>query len=776
VALRFPRALAAVLAAFAGFAFGQANEGALRLLVTDATGRGLSAAVQVVSQGNQYARTLSTSTGGQLDLSRLPFGAYRVEIRCSGFATVQSSVEIRSTIPTQFAVRMNIAPPIESVTVSTSDALLAVDQAGSISILGKESIRDRVTSIPGRSLQDLVITQPGWIFEGNAVLHPRESEYQTQFIVDGVPLTDNRSPSFGTEIAADGVQSLAIYTAGIPAEYGRKMGGVIEVNTAQDAQNGLHGQAVLSGGSFASAGGSAQAQYSNVRNALGGSASASRTDHYLNPVVPQNYTNTGNIGDFAIRYERDQTPHDTLAFAVRHEFSRFDLPNELLQQAAGQLQTGNNAETMGNATYQHLFSDRTSLNFNAMGRDDSNNFNSNANSTPILVFQHNHFQEAYFRLAATLDRGVHEFKVGVDSDNTFLNEKFGYLISDPSRFDEDTPPTFSFVGSRPDLEQAVFVQDLIRLSKWTIAAGLRWDHYRLLLNRQALEPRFAVSRYFSSTGLVTHFAYDRIFQTPSSENILLSSSTDIESLDPENFLRLPVKPSVGDYYEAGISKAFAKELRLDANYFRRVLNDYADDDQLENTTISFPIAFSRGIIYGLEGKIEVPGWHGFNGFASYSYSVGNVWFPVTGGVFLGDDASSAVSESVGHFPASQDQRNTFRGRLRYQLAPRLWVAGGADFNSGLPFEFVGDPATVLAQYGPEVLGRLNFERGRIDPSFKVNASVGVMLHHSEHSNTVLQFDGVNLSNTLDVLDFGGLFSGNAIGPPRSAFMRLTSTF
>lgn len=78
--------------------------------------------------------------------------------------------------------------------------------------------------MPGRSLQDLVNSQPGWLYEGNAVLHPRGSEYQTQFVVDGVPLTDNRSPSFGPEIEADDADSMSIYTAGIPAEYGRKMG------------------------------------------------------------------------------------------------------------------------------------------------------------------------------------------------------------------------------------------------------------------------------------------------------------------------------------------------------------------------------------------------------------------------------------------------------------------------------------------------------------------------------------------------------------------------
>ena len=49
-----------------------------------------------------------------------------------------------------------------------------------------------------------------------------------------IPLTDNRSPSFGPEVEADDVDSISIYTAGFPAEYGRKMGGVVEMNTKRE--------------------------------------------------------------------------------------------------------------------------------------------------------------------------------------------------------------------------------------------------------------------------------------------------------------------------------------------------------------------------------------------------------------------------------------------------------------------------------------------------------------------------------------------------------------
>ncbi len=768
--------LAIVFISLAGFAFAQANKGELRLSVTDTTGHRLNAAVRVASRSNQYAGTFTTDPDGELDIQRLAFGIYSVDIRQNGFSNVLKMIEIRSSTPVRFAIVMKVASPDESVTVYSSDTLLALDQAGSTNTVGEKTIRDRIGSIPGRSIQDLVNSQPGWVYEGNAVLHPRGSEYQTQFVVDGIPLTDNRSPSFGPEIEADEVQSLSIYTAGIPAEYGRKMGGVIEVDTLQNAQAGLHGQLVLSGGSFASAATSAQAQYSFKRNSIGGSASGSRTDHYLNPVVPQNDSNTGTLGDFAANYERIQSPSDKFTFDIRREFSRFDIPNELVQQAAGQRQTAANGEIMAITSYQHSFSDRGTVDTHAMVRENANHFNSNSDSTPIEVFQHNRFREGYFNIVGTLSHGVQEWKAGVESDNTFLRENFNYLITDPTQFDPATPPSFAYSGSHSNLEQSAFLQDLINLHRWTIAAGLRWDHYQLLLNNQSLQPRLALSRYLPSAGLKLHFSYDRVFQTPSSENILLSSSTEIETLDSQNFLRLPVKPSTGDYYEAGVSKELGKQLRLDANYFRRILNNYADDDQIENTTISFPIAFRKAIIYGLEGKLDLPDWHGLSGFASYSYEVGNVWFPVTGGLFLGADATAAATQVSGHLPDSQDQRNTFRGRLRYQVMPRLWVAGSARFDSGLPFDFDGDPSMVLAEYGQQVLNRLNFDRGRIDPSFEVDASAGVTLRRSDRLGMTFQADGENLNNTLEVLDFGGLFSGNAIGPPRSFSLRLATNF
>jgi hypothetical protein len=756
----------------ASSALGQSNTGELRLKVTDPAGLGVKTAIGLVSEGNQFRETYVTDEEGQAVARRLPFGIYTVEVRHEGFAPFRESLEVRSALPEEHMINLSLAAMNSAVEVKDTDTLVDPHRTGTINRIGSEMIEDRATSLPGRSLEDLVSSQPGWLDEGNAVLHPRGSEYQTQFVVDGISLTDNRSPSYGPEIEADDVQSLSIYTANIPAEYGRKMGGVVEVNTKRDTRAGWHGQTALSGGSFDTAGAYARAQYVMGRNTLGISAAGDRTDRYLNPPVIENYTNNGTTGDFALTYERDLTDSDRLGLSVRHELSRFRVPNEQLQQAAGQRQDRDNSETIGIVSYQHIFSPNAVGNLRGMVRDDSDDLDSNPFSTPIIAFQDRGFREGYFKGTISFHRGGQEWKGGVEWDSTFLREQYSDRITDPSRFDPATPVTFAFQGRRPDLEQSAFVQDLVRLGKWTVSAGLRWDHYQLLVNQNALSPRLGLARYFPRVNLALHASYDRVFQTPAFENLLLSSSPEVLVLNP-NVLRLPVKPSHGNYYEFGFTKGFFGELRLEGNYFRRYVDNYADDDQLLNTAVSFPISFRKAAIYGAEGKIDLPHWRRLSGEISYSYMVGSAFLPVDGGLFLGQAATNALGRSSGRLWASQDQRNTVSSRFRYQLSRRVSVALGGNYGSGLPVAFDGNNEQALAQYGQQVVDRVNLLRGRVKPWLSIDASAGLDLWKKDDLAVRLRADVKNLNDRLNLINFAGLFSGNAISPPRSVAARLS---
>jgi hypothetical protein len=75
-----------------------------------------------------------------------------------------------------------------------------------------------------------------------------------------------------------------------------------------------------------------------------------------------------------------------------------------------------------------------------------------------------------------------------------------------------------------------------------------------------------------------------------------------------------------------------------------------------------------------------------------------------------------------------------------------------------------------------VVDRVDFAHGRVRPSLDIGASVGVELHKSDHFTMNLQTDITDLNNRLNVINFGGLFSGNAIAPPRSYSLRLQAGF
>ncbi len=758
-----------------GRVYAQASTGELRLHVVDPNGVAMTAEVTVTSQAQQVHKTLDSDATGGLSIPRLPYGTYRVTVSHAGFASISQVVAIQSALPLELHITMKPAAVVSSVVVKSGATLLNATASGSSNEIGKQRIEERTSSLPGRGVIDLIDSEPGWLYEGNAVLHPRGSEYQTQFVLNGIPLTENRSPGSGSEVNANDVQSMTIYTAGIPAEYGRKLGGVIEVNTQQDLRHGLHGQAVLSGGSFATVDAYLQAQYGWGRNEVSASGDGAYTQWYENPPVTQNFTNAATTGSFSTGFQRDFSPKDRLTLDGTHEFARFLVPNEQVQQANGQRQHRATLETLGSANWQHIFSPHLLGNFSGMGRDDSALLTSNPNSTPIIASQNRGFREAYVKGSLTLDRGHSEWKAGFEGDFKNLNEQFAYTITDATQFDPGTPAEFNAADKGRDREQALFVEDTAHWGNWNLAAGLRWDNYELLVHQSAFSPRIAISRAFPRANLVAHASYDRVFQTPAIENLLVSSSAAVTSLDP-SVLRLPVEGSLGNFYEVGAAKVFWTRVRFDGNVFLRRMSNFADDNPLLDTSITFPIALRTASIYGAEGKVEIPEWGPLSGFASYSYMVGSATFPVTGGLFLGDMATAALSQKSGRFWVSQDQRNTVRTRWRYRLWHGGWTAVGTDYGSGLPEEFSGTEQQAIALYGAALVSRVDFNRGRVRPSFALTASVGADFKLRRERSLHLQADAENLNNRLNLIDFQGLFSGNAVAPPRSYNLRVSLDF
>jgi outer membrane receptor for Fe3+-dicitrate len=379
--------------------------------------------------------------------------------------------------------------------------------------------------------------------------------------------------------------------------------------------------------------------------------------------------------------------------------------------------------------------------------------------------------------------GANDWKAGTQGRYASEAEKFAYnivayQIDGEQIFDDNLPKNYSFNGHAVDREQAVYAQDTIHFSNLNVNLGLRFDHYNFLVDETAWSPRLGIAYMFKPLQIVLHASYDRTFGTPPFENLLVSSSVLAPGSRFRDGLYLPVRPSRGNYYEVGLSKALGRNVRLDASWFLRDVRNFEDDDLLLNTGVSFPVTFYKGVVKGTEVKLEIPHWGRFSGFLGYSNTTGLGQYPISGGLFL-DAGDIDLLNAHYKFPISQDIRNAASAYLRYQITDRLWTAWTASYTSGLPVEDaqdLPDRAFLIAQFGEDVVNSVNFDRGRVHPSFSLNASLGFDLFRKERYKATVQADVTNITDRLNVINFAGLLSGTAVGVPRSGGARLRLDF
>ena len=756
-------------------AIAQVERGELQLRVTDSTGVPVRSSGTLASEAPQLYRAFETDSAGSFTLQNLPFGVYQLRLECEGFAPYSTVVEVRSAVPRTLRIELSLAIASQ-VDVTNEPPLVDISRTGVTFSIGAPQIQDALPSVPGRRLLDLVDAQPGWLMEANGVLHPRGSEYQTLFVIDGIPSDDNRSPAFAPDLQDSDLQAVNVLTGNFPAEYGRKLGGVVEVTTARDIRQGFHGSADLGGGSFRTASGGFSGGYGWSRRAVTASASAARTGRYLDPPTVGNFTNRGSLGGAAVSYDDRPSDVDRLHLTWHHRQTSFLVPNERLQQLAGQRQQRSGREDLGQASWTRIVGSRFVLNARGVAERISATLDSNATSTPIVVSQDRRLTRGYGNVSLAADLGRHQVKVGGDVVFAPVSEKLAYHITDRSAFEPGIPASLLFSDRRHDNEQSVFAQDTIDAGDFTASIGLRWDGYSLAVSDNAISPRLGLAWSSLNGQLVLRASYDRVFQTPAVENLLLASARLFEDVSG-GAVTLPVLPSRAHFIEAGLTAAIAHAARLDITGYRRTYSQFADDDVLLNTGIGFPVAFDSARLYGMDTKLTLPPWRSISGYFSYSLLKGTATLPAVGGLFLGEQALESLNAS-GDVAISQDQRHTLRGRARYDLNPRVWVAMSVRYGSGLPVEIeeAVDEATLVSQYGEEILRRVNIEAGRVRSNISVDLGTGITLWRREHRRLGLRVELANLMNRLNVINFAGLFSGTAIGAPRSVTAGLQFEF
>jgi hypothetical protein len=500
----------------------------------------------------------------------------------------------------------------------------------------------------------IILRAPG-VAQDNAAsggLHVRGEHANLQYRINDVLLPEGIT-GFGLELDPRFVDSMQLITGSLPAQYGFRTAGVVDIQTKSGAfVNG--GNAEVYGGS-----------YDTIRPSFEYGGSDGKFNYFVDGSYDHNALGIENPtpSHDAIHDDTDQFKTFTymsyllsdtsrVSFIGSASYSNFEVPNtpglpvgtapggdpwNTTQGPANFNSADLNEQQReqnyyGVVTYQKSAGD-LNLQVSAFGRGSGVHFR--PDQTGDLYFNgvasddERKLYSGGLEADASYEIGSHTIRGGAMA----LNE---VVFSDANTtvfpVDGSGNPTGSaFTISQHDRERALFagvyLQDEWKMfSRLTVNYGARFDEYTSSADSECqLSPR--VNLIFTPTDSMTlHAGYARYFTPPPLENVSgndLAPFTDPanpNSNTPEVTTDDPVKAERADYFDAGISQKITKHLTLGVDGYYKYAHNQLDDGLFGQSLILSAFNYARGEVYGVEFTGNYT-QGGFSAYANVAYSV-----------------------------------------------------------------------------------------------------------------------------------------------------------
>jgi Carboxypeptidase regulatory-like domain/TonB-dependent Receptor Plug Domain len=231
--------------AYSGAAATAQTTGDIEGTVTGPSGE-LLANITVEATGSKLQGTRATISDhtGRYRLPSVPPGKYRVRATLEGFETVEqaltlsldatATLDLKLTLTVKSAATVTAEVPLVDVTSTTTGTDYTSEIVAKLPV--QRNYADIVRANPGVST-DIGDTEGRFL----ALSIYGATSAENQWIVDGVNTTNVYKGIQGKAINNEFVQEVEIKTGGYPAEYGRALGGVINVIT-KSGGNAFHGE------------------------------------------------------------------------------------------------------------------------------------------------------------------------------------------------------------------------------------------------------------------------------------------------------------------------------------------------------------------------------------------------------------------------------------------------------------------------------------------------------------------------------------------------------
>jgi hypothetical protein len=749
------------------------------------------AALTLANAVTGLERTAVAGEDATFRLTNIPPQQYRLTVSFPGFAPGVRDLDLRTSVPVAVEITLAVAAQ-DSVTVSAIDSAALVDPTltGTRTAVSLTTIAQMPAATGSRGLESVLVSLPGFAQNANGAIHPRGAHNQMTFVIDGLPISDQLTGAFANALDTAMVQTVELMTGNIPAEFGAKISGVAVVTTRSGLAlpRPLSGETSVTLGQFRTRQVATQAGGHRGRLGYFGAVTAMRTDRFLDQVALVNLHNNGGFGRAFVRIDGVLNQRDLVRVHAMGGRSRFELANLPSQHANGQDQGQTLADRSIWVSHLRTLDASATLETTAGYRATSAELRPSAGDTPVTAWQDRSLATLTLATRYMKVAGRHTLRAGADLQRFPVREAFTFGITDhdfndpqsdgfnPALLPHDLTrggSPFSFAARRTGGLASGFVQNSVRWADVTATLGLRFDEYRFLVVGRQAQPRVGVAWSLPGRQTVLRASYNRNYQTPPNENLLLSSSEAASLLAPQSVrdalggAYVPLRPERQDVYEVGLQQALFGRASLDVSAYRKQSRDQQDNNNFFDTGIIFPTTLAALRARGVEVRLTLPRTSGVSGTLSVTTSRAISTPPFTGGLFLGQEAVDLLSQ--GPFVIDHDQTLSAHGTVNYAVTRGLWLGGSVRYDSGLVSN-PSDPAEVAAD--PDFAALLPYvdllaDVPRVRPRTIVDAVVGYDAVRDGRRRWGLRLQANNLTNRTALYNFQSVFVGTRVIAPRT---------
>lgn len=570
----------------------------------------------------------STTTGadGTFTFPGVRFGDYTVEATSPGLVEDHQHVQLTSS--ELKTVELTLVSESEVIEMTEDWSVPEPSKAtGSVSTVD----RQRLDELPGaddRPVTQVIATQPGFVADALGSVYARGTHSSIQYQVDGIPVPDSVGSMFAASIPVRLIESLELLTGGMPAEYGRRLGAVVNLQTRRA---GTHpsGAATLRYGSYNTVepGVAYTTKVGPIGVFVGGSYEYS--ERALDP--PSRDAVVHDTGSNARVFTRlDWQPCE----CNRHELfatyahNRFEIPLDPTIPVYDP-NTPRPPDQYGNASPAHIPLDTRATEtedelFVAYAFTHKLGDKSSFGLAPLYKLSRGRlFGDAMHALGPTADPGAtasdvdrtahhggaiatyslltgrHLVKTGIELDGLFGTTN--YTAHDDTSATRGTDRTKA-------LTTGAYVQD-----RWTAGAfvadiGFRFDQMHVMLQGGDTDDSFGASpragaSYAFTKHTVGHVFTGVLWQPPAPLDAANAART-LGVVPADQEVTYDVEPETDVFSELGLASKLSSHFSAGLTTWGRYAWNQLDNTSIGSTSLVSSYNFKRGRAFGIEGTVE----------------------------------------------------------------------------------------------------------------------------------------------------------------------------